>query len=197
MSDVDMFGLDEFGTLPEGALAPIYGAAIGGVVSSGAALLAQRSTLGASLVPHAEGIGTLAGSLAGGAMMFFPKTRGAGATAIAAAISTAGIRYLANMLLKSDATSTAASSPSSAAAPSPSSAPSASSAVVGPDALKAMAAQFQIPATSTTDPAAADTATAAETGAEALTKFAQSFHTGGFANPSLLGGAFGATHFGH
>jgi hypothetical protein len=103
MGEVDMFGLDEFGN-PAGADS-MWGAVIGGGVSTGAAILARSLAKDptAKLHKYSELTGLLAGAVAGGIMMAFPGTRRMGWAAAATALVTSGLRQLEQSLMSKSA----------------------------------------------------------------------------------------------
>jgi hypothetical protein len=95
--EVDMFGLDEFGQV-SGADS-MWGAVIGGGLGTGAAIVTRAMTKPTSRIHQfSEGIGLLAGGIAGGVMMAFPNSRRMGWAAIATAFVTNGLRQMENML---------------------------------------------------------------------------------------------------
>ncbi len=99
VGNVDMFGLDEYGEIPAGALSPLWGAAIGGGVSTAAAIATRalwKSPVGQK---WSEGIGFAAGVLAGGAMYFFPKSKHAGIAAILTSFVTSGLRQVETLVM--------------------------------------------------------------------------------------------------
>ena len=104
LGEIDLFGLDEFGS-PEG-LAPLYGALIGSGLQAAVAVGVRQATKkglkAADWAKWSEGIGVIAASIAGGAMYFFPQTKGAGVAALAGALGGV-IRQGEALLLTSEA----------------------------------------------------------------------------------------------
>jgi hypothetical protein len=92
LGNVSFFGLDDFGQ-PVG-LGAGWGALIGGGVSTAAAIGVRTFGKSGGWYKWSEGIGALAGILAGGTMMFFKKTTYSGVAAIGTALATGGLRQL-------------------------------------------------------------------------------------------------------
>ncbi len=95
---VDLFGLDEFGQ-PVGLSAPV-GAGLGVLFQTGTAIAVRRFT---DMDKWSEGIGAVAGAVAGGAMMAFPNSRHAGMTAVIASLVSGGLRQAEQMLSAKEA----------------------------------------------------------------------------------------------
>lgn len=96
--DVDAFGLDEFGA-PAG-LNPMWGAAIGSGLGTVAAIGLRQTDPTGFMARHAEALGFGAAAVASGAMIFFPGSRAAGWTGLAAAFLNNGLRALEQYVLK-------------------------------------------------------------------------------------------------
>jgi hypothetical protein len=99
VGNVDMFGLDEYGEIPAGALSPLWGAAIGGGVSTAASIATRALWKSPAGQKWSEGIGFAAGVLAGGAMYFFPKSKHAGIAAILTSFVTSGLRQVETLVM--------------------------------------------------------------------------------------------------
>jgi hypothetical protein len=91
---VDMWGLDEYGMPVEGGLSDKWGVVIGGGVSTAAAITTRALWKSANGFKYAEGVGLLAGLVAGGALYAGKKTRAAGITAMITAGVTSGLRQI-------------------------------------------------------------------------------------------------------
>lgn len=95
----DVFGLDEFGQ-PMGTN-PVWGAIAGAGFQTATAMAVRQ--MAPSMEKYAEGLGALAGILAGGVMWYFPGTRAAGVTAMATAAVGGGLRQIETFLKKDSA----------------------------------------------------------------------------------------------
>lgn len=116
--DVDMFGLDEFG-MPAGGDA-MWGAMIGGGISTGAAIITRAVTKPTSKIhQYSEAIGLLGGAVAAGAMMAFPGTRHMGWAALATSFVTNGLRQIEASFFPAHLTIGEAQAVAAAAAASP------------------------------------------------------------------------------
>lgn len=92
---VDLFGLDEFGQIPAGALTAMWGTGLGILFQTGTAMAVRRFT---DMDKWAEGIGAIGGAAAGAAMIAFPGSRNAGWTALIASVVSGGLRQGEQML---------------------------------------------------------------------------------------------------
>jgi hypothetical protein len=98
----------------------MWGAVIGGGISTGAAIIARAMTKPTSKVhQYSELAGLLAGAAAGGAMMAFEGTRRMGLAAIATSFVTNGLRQLEQSLFAPKATAAEAQALTTAAAAAP------------------------------------------------------------------------------
>lgn len=89
---VDLFGLDEFGN-PQG-MDQKYGAALGAAFQTVTAIAVRKYT---NYKKYSEGIGVLAGAVAGGSMIAFTESKAAGWTALISSVVSGGIRQLAQL----------------------------------------------------------------------------------------------------
>lgn len=121
---VDLFGLDEWGQ-PVG-MNPLWGAMAGVGVATAATIAVRQLTKPASagaaestLHKFSELVGGAVGALAGGAMIFFPRTRAAGWTALATALVGNGLRQLEISLLSQTPAGASTTQQPSAQQPAP------------------------------------------------------------------------------
>lgn len=117
VGNVDMFGLDEFGE-PAGGDS-LWGGVIGGGIGTGAAILTRAMTSATSTMhKYSEGMGLVAGLVAGGVLYAFPGSRRMGLTAMAVAGVTNGLRQLEASLFPAQLTAAQAATVAQAAASS-------------------------------------------------------------------------------